>query len=223
MRKLPFAEILLFIVFLGVIVFGVPYALGQMIRQTTENAVAPLQQANQAIREDVARLLHPTPTLMPDPVTIIHEIKTLARLETIQYSVEKVITAEISQNELRFLFGDKLLFVAHGTVIAGVDLGKMEAEDIWFEGKYLYVNLPAPEIFLVTLNNNKSYVYDRETGLLTKGDLNLETQARQLAEQEIQKAAEEDEILTQAGQNAENIMRRIFQGLGFDDVVFTGD
>ena len=81
-------------------------------------------------------------------------------------------------------------------------------------------DLPEPEIFVVDLDNEKSYVYDRETGLLTKGDLNLETQARQLAEKEIQKAAEEDEILLQAEKNAEYIMQRILEGLGFDDVVF---
>ncbi len=45
-------------------------------------------------------------------------------------------------------------------------------------GKYLYVALPEPEIFMVDLDNDKSYVYDRETGLLTKGDLNLETHAK---------------------------------------------
>ena len=91
MKKMHLAEILLIIVFLLVIVLGIPYAVTQVIKQTTENAVAPIKQANEAIREDVARLLHPTPTIVPDPITIIHEVKTLARLETIQYSVEKVI------------------------------------------------------------------------------------------------------------------------------------
>ena len=223
MKKMHLAEILLIIVFLFVIVLGVPYAIAQVVKQTTENAVAPLKQANQAIREDVASLLHPTPTILPDPITIIHEVKTLARLETIQYSVEKVISAEIAQNEFGFLFGDKLLFVAHGSVVAGIDLEQMTSEDIWFEGKYLYVDLPDPEIFIVALDNEKSYVYDRETGLLTKGDLNLETQARQLAEKEIRKAAEEDEILPQAQKNAEYIMQRIFEGLGFEDVVFVSN
>ncbi len=223
MKKTHLAEILLIIIFLVVIALGVPYAVVQVVKQTTENAVAPIRQANEAIREDVASLLHPTPTIVPDPVTIIHEVKTLARLETIQYSVEKVISAEIAQNELGFLFGDKLLFVAHGSVVAGIDLEQMTSEDIWFEGKYLYVNLPDPEIFIVALDNEKSYVYDRETGLLTKGDINLETQARQLAEKEIRKAAEDDEILPQAQKNAEYIMLRIFEGLGFEDVVFVSN
>ena len=213
-------DILLIILFIILGMIAVPYAIIQIIKNTTADALAPIKQVNQEIRDDIDELLNPTPTVVPDPITIIHEVKTLARLETIQYAVEKVITAEIAQNEFSFLFGDKLLFVAHGSVIAGIDLAKMNPESIWFEGKYLYVDLPEPEIFVVDLDNEKSYVYDRETGLLTKGDLNLETQARQLAEKEIQKAAEEDEILSQAEKNAEYIMQRIFEGLGFEDVVF---
>jgi len=221
MEKRYRLDIVLFVLLLLVGAFGVPYAITQVIRNSTENALAPIRQVNEEIRNDIEGLLHPTPTVIPDPITIIHEVKSLAKLETIQYSVEKVITAEIAQNELSFLFGDRLLFVAHGSVIAGIDLGKMTLEDMWFEGKYLYVNLPEPEIFVVDLDNDKSYVYDRETGLLTKGDLNLETQARQLAEKEIQKAAEEDGILPKAQQNAEDVLKRIFSGLGFEDVVFT--
>ena len=220
MEKRYRLDIVLIVLLLLVGAFGVPYAIFQVIRNTAESAIAPIRQVNEEIRKDIDLLLHPTPTVVPDPITIIHEVKALAKLETIQYSVEKVITAEIAQNELSFLFGDKLLFIAHGSVIAGIDLAKMTSEDMWFEGKYLYVALPEPEIFMVDLDNDKSYVYDRETGLLTKGDLNLETQARQLAEREILKAAEEDGILPKARENAEDIVRRILLGLGFDDIVF---
>ena len=54
---------------------------------------------------------------------------------------------------------------------------------------------PPAEVFIATLDNQKSYVYDRETGIFTKGVNDLETLARQAAEQEILKAAMEDGIL----------------------------
>jgi hypothetical protein len=168
----------------------------------------------------MAELLNPTPTILPNPITIIHDVRSLARLETIQYTLEKVITAETGQNELRFLFGDRLLFVAHGVVIAGVDLSRMRPQDMWVEGDVLFVRMPAAEVFVATLDNEKSYVYDRETGLLSKGDTNLETNARVVAEQEILKAAMEDGILVQAQQNAESYMSRMLLGLGFADVIF---
>jgi len=82
------------------------------------------------------------------------------------------------------------------------------------------VRLPEPEVFIAALDNEKSYVYDRETGLLTKGDVNLEKTAREAAENEILKAAVDDGILDLARQNAENYLGRLLRGLGFGDVVF---
>ncbi len=185
-----------------------------------QQALQPLSDANQAMQTQVSELMNPTPTIIPDPVTIIHDVRSLARLETIQYTVEKVITAEISQGTFDFLFGDRLLFVAHGIVIAGIDMEKLTPENMQFEGGVLYVTLPPAEIFIATLDNEKSYVYDRDTGALTHGDTNLETTARQAAEQEIYKAAIEDGILDLAQQNAENYLEKFFEALGYENVIF---
>ena len=67
------------------------------------------------------------------------------------------------------------------------------------------------------------YVYDRQTGLLTKPDPNLETLVRQRAEQEILTAALEDGILEQAQTNAEAYLTRFFAALGFPNTVFVND
>ncbi|MEK6220929.1 MAG: DUF4230 domain-containing protein, partial [Chloroflexota bacterium] len=173
-----------------------------------------------AFGTQVSEVLNPTPTLLPDPVTIIHEVRSLARLETIQYSVEKVITAEVGQGAFGFLIGDRLLFVAHGEVIAGIDLEKLSPEDLTVVDGVLYVNLPTPEIFIATLDNDLSYIYDRDTGLLTKGNVDLETLARQAAEKEILNAALESGILLQAQTNAENYLWRLFNSLGFPEIIF---
>jgi hypothetical protein len=179
-----------------------------------------VQQANEGLQTQVAELLNPTPTIIPDPVTYISEVRALARLETIQYSVEKVITAEIGQGTFNFLFGDKMIFVAHGVVIAGIDMQKIAPEHLRIENGVLYVTLPPAEIFIATLDNQKSYVYDRETGFLSKGVQDLETLARQTAEDEIRRAALEDGILQQAQTNAENYLYRFFQALGYDNIIF---
>lgn len=186
------------------------------VKQTTGDLVSPVN----ALGTQAAEIIHPTPTVIPDPVTIIHDIQSLARLETIHYSLEKVITAETNQGELAFLFGDKLLFVAHGEVIAGIDLSKLESSDLQLRGGVLFVDLPAPEIFVATLDNEKSYVYDRTTGILTHGETDLETAARQTAEEAILQAALEDDILGQAQINAENYLVRLFRTLGYPEVVF---
>jgi hypothetical protein len=190
------------------------------VNKSISNAMNPLRDANNAISTQVSNLLHPTPTIIPDPVTIIREIRSLARLETIQYTVEKVITAQTSQGALDFLFEDRLLLVAHGIVIAGVDLEKLTPEDMWLEGSVLNVRLPEAEVFIATLDNEKTYVYDRDTGILRKPIQDLETLARQAAEKTIREAAIEDGILDTARQNAETYLSRLFVALGYADVIF---
>ncbi|MGA9531320.1 MAG: DUF4230 domain-containing protein [Anaerolineales bacterium] len=212
---------------LWVLVIGVLLilALGAaLVVQSVRQATRPVARFSNAVGTQVAEVLHPTPTIRPDPVTIVREVRTLARLETIQYSVEKVITAESGQGPFGFLFGDRLLLVAHGTVIAGVDLGTLGPDDVWLdEPGRVYLRLPTPEILVATLDNDLSYVYDRDTGLLTRGNLDLETAARRAAEAEIEAAALEDGILSQAQTNAENFLYRFLRSLGFQDVIFAGD
>jgi hypothetical protein len=224
MENILMKKLTTFLLVIILVIIGAAYYLVQSVQQSANSAinsvVGPFQQSNSALQTQVGQLLHPTPTIIPDPITIINEIKGLARLETIQYSVEKVITAEIGQGNFAFLFGDKLLFVAHGLVIAGIDMEKIQPGDMQMVNGVLNVRLPPAEIFVATLDNNKSYVYNRDTGLLTQGDQNLETNARQAAENEIKKAALEDGILNLARQNAESYLAKFFGALGFPNPVF---
>ena len=206
---------LLLITMIGSVIF-----ITATLSKRFNEAVTPIQNVNDAISSQVSKLLNPTPTVIPDPVTIIREVQSLARLETIQYTVEKVITAEVNQGVFAPFVGDKLLLVAHGYVIAGIDLSDLSEEDLRMKNGVLYVDLPEAEIFVSTLDNDKSYVYDRETGLLTKGDVNLETEARQAAEQAIRETAVEDGILVYAEQNAETYVERLLNTLGYLQVVF---
>lgn len=204
---------------LGLVLVVYLFLILFFVKETTDRVLGPLETSNQTLGTQVAELLHPTPTLYPDPVTIIHEVRSLARLETIQYSVEKVITAETGQ-KFGILFGDRLLFVAYGRVIAGVDLSKMETNDLYMQNGALHIQLPSPEIFVVTLDNDKSYVYDREQGLLTQGDADLETRARQVAEAEILKSAVADGILESALENAEDYLASLLRNLGYQEIIF---
>lgn len=216
---------LLSLLILIVIAVGA-YFIVQTVRESAQAATEPFNQVNEANRSlqtQVSSLLNPTPTIIADPVTYINEVRALARLETIQYSVEKVVTGETGQGTFKALFGDKILFVGHGTVIAGIDMSKLNPEDMRFENGVLTVKLPPAEIFIAALNNEKSYVYDRETGVITRPDINLETLVRQKAEEEILKGALEDGILEQAQINAEAYLLKFFAALGYPNTIFVDD
>lgn len=192
------------------------YALVSAVQGVT-NAPAT---AGAGLVTQVNEIINPTPKVYPDPVSVVLQVKALSRLESAQYTIEKVITAETGQGALAGLFGDRLLFVGHGDVIAGVDLSRVQTSDITItEDGQVTLIMPAPEIFFTALDNDKSYVYDRETGLFTKGDENLETQARQVATVEIERAALEGGILTTAQSNAHAFMESLLISLGFTNVV----
>lgn len=209
-----------------IVLVAAAYFIVQTVRETAQAATEPFNQVNEANRSlqtQVSNLLNPTPTIIADPVTYINEVRALARLETIQYSVEKVVTGETGGGTFQSLFGDKILFVGHGTVIAGIDMSKLNPEDMRFENGVLRVRLPPAEIFIAALNNEKSYVYERDTGIITRPDINLETLVRQKAEQEILRGALEDGILEQAQLNAEAYLLKFFAALGYPNTIFIDD
>jgi len=190
------------------------------LQNSISSQLSPVRAMTDNLSTQVSRVLNPTPTIIPDPVTIIHEVRSLARLETIKYSLEKIITAETRQGVFELLVGDRLIFVAHGEVIAGLDLNKLAPEDLDVREGVLYVHLPEAELFVVAIDNEKSYVYDRDTGIFTHGEVDLETEARRAAESEIEKSALEDGILDIAAQNAESFLDRLFRDLGYPEVIF---
>mgnify|MGYP001131689860 CR=1 FL=1 len=165
-----------------------------------------------------------TPEIVPDPVTIIREVNTLARLETASFEGEKVITSERGSDGLFGLFEESIVFVAYGQVIAGIDLQQIEEGDIQVvDPTTVMVHLPEAEVFVATLDNDNSYVVDRDVGFLTNADPQLETAVRQAGEQAIFEAAMEFGILDNANENAEEYMEQFMNGLGFETVIFTDE
>lgn len=206
--------VILLLILVALIVGGI--VLIGVIQRLTQ----PLVEAERALQEQFMEIANPTPAIIADPMTIIREVRSLSRLETASYSIEKIITAESRQGPFAFLFGDRLILVAHGQVIAGVDLGKMNEDDIIVaDEETAIVTLPPAEVFIVTLDNQKSYIFDRDTGLIGVNPA-LETDARLAAEEEILSAALEDGILEMAQRNAETYVRQLILALGFREVIF---
>jgi hypothetical protein len=203
-----------------IVIAGAAYFIVQSIRQTAHEAIAPFQQANNGLQTQVADLLHPTPTIIPDPVTYINQIQALARLETIQYSVEQVVTAEERQGPLAFLVGNTILLQVHGTVIAGIDMQKLQPADLQLQNGVLMVKLPPAEIFVTTLDESKSKVYNVQTGIFAAPDTSLVLPAMQGAKDKITQAALDDGILKLAQQNAQTYLTRFFAALGYQNTIF---
>lgn len=148
--------------------------------------------------------------------SVVEKIRQLSRLETVAYSIDKIVEGDKENPYLpSFLVGDKLMLVAHGEVIAGVDLTRLQPSDVTVRGDQVTVRLPAAEILETRVDNSKTKVYSRTTGVLVNPDPNLETQVRQTAEQQFMQAAIADNVLDKARQNARTGVSALLSGLGF--------
>lgn len=182
-----------------------------------------------SIVDRVMTLLGRTPAVAPAPEiisgdAIIEQIRQVSRLETTIYTVERVI--EVKQSDEfwpDWLRGDRLLLIASGTVVAGVDLERLDASSVTVseDGASVTVDLPPVEIFNRNsiLDNARTRVYDRQQGLFAQPNADLETQARQAAETDILLAACEAGILSQANEDAQRALEKLLGLYEFDVTV----
>ncbi len=152
---------------------------------------------------------------------VVDRIQRLQRLETVVYTMDKLVTGA-KENPLLpdFLTGDRLLMMVHGEVVAGIDFSNLKPDDVKVDRKHVHLHLPAAQVFSTRLDSGKTRVYSRQTGVLVPTDPNLETQVRQEAERQMQQAALADGILGTARQNAASTIRSLLQGLGFERIDF---
>lgn len=154
------------------------------------------------------------------PAVVMH-IQQLQRLQSVVYTIEKVITGSQDSAYLpRVLAGDRILLIVHGEVTAGIDLAAVSKEQLKIEGTSVTVTLPQPDVFSARVDNERTRVYSRETGLLVRPDPNLESDVRREAERQIRQAALDDGILTTAATNARATLTTLLTGLGFTSVQF---
>jgi hypothetical protein len=153
--------------------------------------------------------------------TVVDRIQRLQRLETVVYTMDKLVTGA-KENPIfpDFLAGDRLLMLVHGEVVAGIDFSSLKPGDVSVNGKRIRLRIPASQLFRTRIDSAKTRVYSRQTGLLVSTDPNLETQVRQEAERQLQESALADGILKTAQQNAASTIRSLLQGLGFEDINF---
>lgn len=150
---------------------------------------------------------------------VVEKIRQLSRLETVDYSIDKIVEGSRQNPYLpNFLVGDKLLLVAHGDVVAGVDLSQLQAADVAVDGSHVKVRLPQAQVLSTRLDNAHTRVYSRITGLLVEADPNLESEVRLAAEDQFTQAALADGVLEKARQNAQASVSALLRGLGFQSV-----
>ncbi len=157
-----------------------------------------------------------------DIATLVTQVRELNRLETASMRVMHVGTITQTYKLVpNALGGDEITFLATGDVIAGIDLSQLRPEDVWRTADgTIHLRLPPSQILVTRVDNEQSRVLTRKTGVLRRADVDLETRARQHAEENIRGEALKRGILKMASDSGEKKMAELLHTFGFQKVRF---
>lgn len=157
-----------------------------------------------------------------DLAALVTQVRELNRLETAAMRVVHV--GRVSQTYSMVpnaLAGDEITFLATGDVIAGIDLSRLQPQDAWRSPDgTINIRLPQAEIFVTRVDNKESRVLNRKTGVLRRADVDLETRARQHAEENIRAEAVKKGVVRMAAANAETKLAEFLHTVGIEKVRF---
>jgi len=148
---------------------------------------------------------------------VLKQVQQMNELVTVKYVIEKIIHV----TDANFFGEDRVLLVAHGVVKAGVRLDELKPDDVRVgnDGE-VTLRLPKARILDVYLDEKRTQVYERSTGIFRRFNKDLEKHARDNAVDSIRAAAQELDILVEAQKRAEADVEHLLTTLGFKRVTF---
>ena len=155
--------------------------------------------------------------------TVIKQIQGLSELVTVKYVMEKIVILEVPpESVLAQLFSgqSRLMLLAHGITKAGIDFQQVGTNDLSIVGKKVSIKIPQAKITDSYLDDSKTQVLERTTGLFRPFDKDLEQNARRQAVDDLKRSARSNGILKEADERARTQLTNLFHQLGFSEVEF---
>lgn len=151
------------------------------------------------------------------PQNIKYKIKK-AELGTVEYTVRQIIR---NSDETWQLFGDKkVLFSVKATMKAGIDLEKVQDDDIIVDGKHVSLTLPHAQIMAINiLPKDITIAYSKVSVL--RSDYSQQEYDAIMRAGEYSIKTDQDlrhSILTEAEANAKDFFELLLRSNGFEDI-----
>jgi len=169
-----------------------------------------------------------TETVDRSSPVVLKAIEDLERFQAATGHFEVIVDVE---KDTRFvpaaIRGERVLFVAVGTVEAGVDFSGLddEAVKVTDDRRTVELELPHAEFFGATVDPTRSYVYDRDRGLIDRvaslfqDNPTSEQELYLLAEEKLLASARDGSgILERAERNTRRMLTGLLRALGFTSV-----
>ncbi len=151
------------------------------------------------------------------PVTL-QTIRLVAELTTVEMVQYTTVVKGDDRGWLNWAAGDRIEMFAVARIGAGVDLDAIGEGDLLVDEGKVVLRLPPAKLTYVSVDNEATHVYNRDTGVFTKGNPDLERSARLAAEELLTAQAIKQGILQTAEERAVNVLRDLIVSLGYTDV-----
>ncbi len=169
-----------------------------------------------------------TETVDRSQPAVLKSIERIEQFRAATANLQVIVDVERDTRYLPdFLKGERTLFVAVGTVDAGVDLGRLRdgAVRVNEDRTEASITLPAPRLYEPRVDPSRSRVYDRDRGLLDRLESVFEDSPVDdralfaLSERKLLEAARADrDLLPTARRNIREMLTGLLRGLGFRTV-----
>ena len=166
-------------------------------------------------------------TIDRSPPPVLRSIQDLGEFRAAVGNYQVIVAQEKDTKLPSELLGEKTLFVAKGSVDAGVDLRAVSADDVQLSAdrRAATITLPHAVLYPAELNLSQSFVYDRDRGLFNAiGDAfsdgsGSERELYLVAERKLTQAAGGTSGLTaRAEENTRATLTSLLGSLGFTRV-----
>ena len=169
-----------------------------------------------------------TETVDRSSPVVLKSIQNLRRFQAATGHYEVIVDLE---KDTRFvpspIRGERVLFVAVGDVEAGVDFTGLEGDAVHVSNnrRTVRLELPHAELFSARVDPTRSYVYDRDRGLIDRvasvfqDNPTSEQELYVLAQDKLREAAEESpDVVARAERNTRLMLVGLLEALGFTSV-----
>ncbi|OFK78994.1 hypothetical protein HMPREF2800_06185 [Anaerosphaera sp. HMSC064C01] len=146
-------------------------------------------------------------------------IEDIGDLVTVEYNYTDILTYKDSLTlmDMKIPFTDKSYIIKYnGYIKAGVDLSKAVVKDI--KETSIELDVPVATITDSVLDEKSMVILDQKNNIFNPLDLGdyQDTLKKELNARELK--AKKDGLLERAQDNADKILRKLLQGLGFKDI-----
>lgn len=174
-----------------------------------------LTNENQSLADQIAELTTEEVVVFNAGV-VMEELKGISELASVEYRYTNVGTLDSARvftfmKEWKVPFSKKAAIITmDGTIKAGIDLSKVKI-DCNESKKEITVKMPASRILSNELNEKSFKVYQEEESVWNQITLDDSKELRDQIKKQAEKNAEDNKILEQAADKAEQLIRSIIE------------